>query len=292
MSGSMALTVPFTGFSGRLEIGKLNTPGKKDSNVNLRDFLNYLENNKINFPPGLQLDIEQLRKDINDGLYMVSDIPQGYGAGSSGVLVASVYSQYSLQPAGAEMELDLFKLKNYFSLMESYFHGKSSGLDPLSCFIQKPLLVSSPVKTESIEVNLKDHQHLINIFLLDTGTSSQTGGLVKLFLERSARPEFQQVLDTQIIPCNNNCIKTLLEDRIPDFLNEVKKLSSLQFEYFKEMIPGHFTKVWKNGLEKGDYSLKLCGSGGGGFILGFTSDYQKCEKYFRNQGITVLRFNV
>ena len=34
------------------------------------------------------------------------------------------------------------------------------------------------------------------------------------------------------------------------------------------MIPEQFHALWKRGLETNDYYLKLCGSGGGGYILG------------------------
>jgi len=35
------------------------------------------------------------------------------------------------------------------------------------------------------------------------------------------------------------------------------------------MIPGPMTGVWEKGLADGTFALKLCGSGGGGFLLGY-----------------------
>ena len=63
----------------------------------------------------------------------------------------------------------------------------------------------------------------------------------------------------------------------PLFKN-LKSLSVWAYEHFKPMIPESIYKAWKNGLDTNAYYLKLCGSGGGGYILGFTKDYKKAEK--------------
>jgi len=36
------------------------------------------------------------------------------------------------------------------------------------------------------------------------------------------------------------------------------------------MVPAMFQNLWKTGLDTKAFYLKLCGSGGGGFLLGFT----------------------
>ena len=38
--------------------------------------------------------------------------------------------------------------------------------------------------------------------------------------------------------------------------------------------------AWQWGLDSGKFQLKLCGSGGGGFLLGFTTDYAAAKNYF------------
>ena len=55
-------------------------------------------------------------------------------------------------------------------------------------------------------------------------------------------------------------------------------VSEVVLENFKPMIPSAFHKVWQHGIETNDYYLKLCGSGGGGYILGFTKDFNKTKK--------------
>lgn len=39
------------------------------------------------------------------------------------------------------------------------------------------------------------------------------------------------------------------------------------------MIPTKERALWTKGIETGDYILKLCGAGGGGFILGHSQKY-------------------
>ena len=54
------------------------------------------------------------------------------------------------------------------------------------------------------------------------------------------------------------------------------------------MIPAQFHDLWKKGLDTGDYYLKLCGSGGGGYILGFTEDLEKAEKTLEDYKLEVV----
>ena len=43
------------------------------------------------------------------------------------------------------------------------------------------------------------------------------------------------------------------------------------------MIPKLYRDLWSEGLSSNDYSLKLCGAGGGGFLMGITDDFQKVK---------------
>jgi mevalonate kinase len=54
-------------------------------------------------------------------------------------------------------------------------------------------------------------------------------------------------------------------------------ISKFQWEYFQEMIPMQFKEIWEKGLDSGEYVLKLCGAGGGGFILGYS--YSRYESH-------------
>ncbi len=54
------------------------------------------------------------------------------------------------------------------------------------------------------------------------------------------------------------------------------------------MIPDSFHQLWENGIETNDYYLKLCGSGGGGYILGFTKDYEKTKKLLEDYKLELV----
>ena len=55
------------------------------------------------------------------------------------------------------------------------------------------------------------------------------------------------------------------------------------------MIPNQFQSVWKKGIDSGDYYLKLCGSGGGGFILGFTRDYKRAQSQLKGYQLELVQ---
>ena len=54
------------------------------------------------------------------------------------------------------------------------------------------------------------------------------------------------------------------------------------------MIPSQFHKLWKKGIDTNAYYLKLCGSGGGGYILGFTQDYEKAKAALSGHKLEVV----
>jgi mevalonate kinase len=54
------------------------------------------------------------------------------------------------------------------------------------------------------------------------------------------------------------------------------------------MIPKLYRKLWKEGIESNSYYLKLCGSGGGGYILGFTEDFEKAQSKLSSYQIDVI----
>ena len=56
------------------------------------------------------------------------------------------------------------------------------------------------------------------------------------------------------------------------------------------MIPSSFHQLWRKGIETNNYYFKLCGSGGGGFILGFTEDYKKAKKALKDYPLEVVYY--
>ena len=67
-----------------------------------------------------------------------------------------------------------------------------------------------------------------------------------------------------------------------------KELSKVVLSNFKPMIPEQFHQIWQNGIETNDYYLKLCGSGGGGYILGFTKDFEKAKKSLKDYKLEMV----
>ncbi len=45
------------------------------------------------------------------------------------------------------------------------------------------------------------------------------------------------------------------------------------------MIPGSFRALWEKGLDSPDYQLKLCGAGGGGFLMGIARNLEQAREY-------------
>jgi mevalonate kinase len=54
------------------------------------------------------------------------------------------------------------------------------------------------------------------------------------------------------------------------------------------MIPKLYRDLWKEGIDTNSYYLKLCGSGGGGYILGFTKDFQEAQVKLSSYQLDVI----
>jgi hypothetical protein len=59
-----------------------------------------------------QLDFDKIETDLNNGLYFNSSIPQGFGVGSSGALVAALYNQYATDQVAADLVMQGDNLAN------------------------------------------------------------------------------------------------------------------------------------------------------------------------------------
>ena len=143
---SMGLSIPFDFYKGKLNKGSIDDVTKEESNKALRKYFQFLSEQQEKNALSCTFDLENFEKDINEGLVFDSNIPQGFGVGSSGALVAAIYDKYSINPISSGEKLkksQITDLKALFSQLESYFHGKSSGIDPLICYLNIPLLIKS-----------------------------------------------------------------------------------------------------------------------------------------------------
>ena len=290
---SMALSIPYESFEGTLTYSpkKLNEEQAKQSNQHMAQYAEYLRGLIQNGELKFVFDIEALEEDIAKGIVFDSTIPQGYGVGSSGALVAALYEKYAIEKipnTGEISNLQLVKLKEALSQMECYFHGKSSGLDPLICYMKRPMLINNKESIDAVGMPAANQYGKGGIFLIDTGMTGETQPLVNLFVEKCKEEGFLHVIKDELIPFNNNCIKSFLKGEVKDMFSNLKELSKFLLGRMSPMIPRKYRQVWKQGIETESYYLKLCGSGGGGFILGFTEDIEKAKEELKDYNIDVI----
>ncbi len=288
---SKGLSIPYNFFKGALKKdGSLSDEALK-SNGYLKNFVSYLEELAANDPELVSFDFEKLKNDVDGGMYFDSSIPQGYGVGSSGALVAAVYDKYAQDKITVLENLTrekLLHLKAVFGKMESFFHGKSSGLDPLNSYLSLPILINSQDNIESTSIPSQNKEGKGAVFLLDSGATGETAPMVHLFMEKMKQEGFRQMLKNQFIKHTDACVEDFINGNMKSLFGNLKELSHVVLDNFKPMIPAKFHELWKQGIDTNDYYLKLCGSGGGGYILGFTQDIDKAKNILKDYKLEVV----
>ena len=286
---SKGLSIPYNFYNGALKTDKNTSEKAKVSNANLKNFVSYLANIDDAL---VSFDIEKLEADVVSGMYFDSSIPQGYGVGSSGALVAAIYDKYAKNKITVLENLTrekLLKLKAIFSEMESFFHGKSSGLDPLNSYLSLPILINSKDNIEATGIPCQNCEGSKGVvFLLDSGIIGETAPMVSIFMEKMKQEGFRKMLKDQFIKHTDACVEDFLQGNIKSLFNNTKQLSKVVLNHFKPMIPKQFHELWKKGIETNEYYLKLCGSGGGGYILGFTEDLERAKKALSEYKLEVV----
>lgn len=285
---SKGLSIPYSFYNGALKTDKNPDQKALDSNASLKRYVAYLEN--IN-PELVVFDIASLKEHVDAGMYFDSSIPQGYGVGSSGALVAAIYDKYAQDKITVLENLTrekLLKLKTVFSEMESFFHGKSSGLDPLNSYLSIPILINSKDNIEATGIPAQQSEGLGAVFLIDSGIIGETAPMVSLFMENMKQEGFRKMLKNQFIKHTDACVDDFLQGDIKSLFKNTKSLSKVVLSHFKPMIPQQFHELWKKGIDTNEYYLKLCGSGGGGYILGFTEDINKAKKALSDYKLEVV----
>ena len=278
--GSNALAAPFKDFSGRW---KMAISGSDDQQRHLRGFCDYLEHLDRKGTSKVAVDWQSFRQDLDKGLFFDSDIPVGYGLGSSGALCAAVYDRYCSAPIDRYETTRFPELKEQLAQLESFFHGASSGTDPLICYLDQPVLLLAGGGIRMVKLPPLPAEGGYRFFLLDTRIARQTGPLVNYFLERCrTAPDFNTALNTQLIPCTNHAIEALINGNWPALAAYWHKISAFQRTHLERMIPENFLPVWDAGLRSDLFRFKLCGAGGGGFLLGLATDFDQTMSYFRS----------
>ncbi|MBT6169634.1 MAG: mevalonate kinase [Flavobacteriaceae bacterium] len=288
IKNSKGLSIPYNFYKGGLKLGDLRIEIVKESNENLsiyRDYLLKIDNSIVLF------DFNKMNDDLSNGMYFDSTIPQGYGIGSSGALVAAFYDRYAENKITVLENLTKDKiiiLKNIFSKMESHFHGKSSGLDPLNSYLSLPILIRSKNQIETTGIPFQSSTGKGTVFLLDSGKSSETAPMVDIFFNSMKNKNYSKIIREDFIRITDSCVDNFLEGNFKSLFLDIRNLSKVVLDNFKPMIPKNFHNIWAKGIESNDYFLKLCGSGGGGYILGFSEDFKKAKSALKDYKLEVV----
>ena len=285
---SKGLSIPYNFYNGALKTDKNPSKEAIKSNESLVDYVTYL---KAIDTALVTFDIDALAADVASGMYFDSSIPQGYGVGSSGALVAAIYDQYAQNKITVLENLTrdkLLILKRIFSEMESFFHGKSSGLDPLNSYLSIPILINSQDHIETAGIPAQQPNGKGAVFLLDSGIVGETAPMVRIFMDNMKQEGFRSMLKHQFIKHTDACVDDFLKGDIKSLFSNTKQLSKVVLNHFKPMIPQQFHDLWKKGIETNEYYLKLCGSGGGGYMLGFTEDIDIARQALKDYKLEVV----
>ena len=294
---SPALTIPYRNLSGSLMFpdDHINSESvnAENSTVLIKKFAGYIKEmqkkRKLKYP----ILTDRLNEDLEHGLFFMSDIPIAYGVGSSGALCAAIFDNYCVDPPELNNDISdhrLIFLKQEFALLESYFHGRSSGIDPLSCYINQPLVFRE--NQIIIRITLPELEENFSFFLADTRIVADTGPLVKWFMDQQNKEYYRSGITGKLIPVVEQSIRLLIDGNSNELFERFKTLSLLQSDYFSKMIPAVFMIFWEYGLTSELFYLKLCGSGGGGFLLGYTRDIIQTEEYFSSEGIKIYKIRI
>jgi mevalonate kinase len=286
-----ALAIPFSHFFAKLSTANLVTSTVnsvvEDSNQLLHKLYQYIKKTIHQTDLAGKFNLQGFKSDIDHGLYLDSNIPLGYGIGSSGALTAALYDKY-VQKSDKLSPENMIPIKKNMAYLESFFHGSSSGTDPLVSYINKPLLFHKDT------IDILNHsfylQQFCPVFLIDTGTSRKTGKFVQEFLNSCKDLHYLASIQ-KMISASNSCINCILEDREEAFFQNLSELSKLQFMHLQPMILPDFHDFWEQGFHSGHYLIKLCGSGGGGFLLAFVKNVNAFSDAVKHFSLSTLPYH-
>ena len=266
-----ALMIPLKRFSAQWQFPQSrNRTASLTSNQSLKRFCQYLSENE---ELSNLFDLQALRRDLNDGLFLASNVPSGYGLGSSGTLVAAVYDRYAVQKND-----DYLQLKTLFGQMESHFHGSSSGIDPLQCYLGQPFKITPKGVQLLSDDFLKEGIH---ICLIDTKIKSNTKPLVNHFKAQRENPEFLSRFQSEYVPCVTSCINSMIEGNKELFFKSLNQLTKGQLEFLRPMITDNTMELFTNDFDF-HFGVKISGSGGGGYVLGFTDNVDNASTLLKD----------
>ncbi len=239
LNGSAALAIPLSQYFGYWDFND-----KMDLELQL--LCEFLEKTNTD------IDIIRLKQDIDKGLTFISTIPRGYGVGSSGALVAAIYNDYKTNKVSDKL------VQTGLSKIESYYHGNSSGIDPMVSYFNTGVLINNSTIEKITAPKIK------NIYLYDSTRPRTTDKLVNEFHKRQTSIKYKLAFE-ELANLNEELISAFLTGNIK--VQPIwRKISEIQIEVFDFAIPEDIKYKWLRSFDNGEY-FKLCGAGGGGFFL-------------------------
>ena len=252
MDGGDALVIPYNKLNGHWD-----SNDEIASRHDLTSFLDYIQSLEgCNRKAAQQM--------IDENWLFNSTIPTGYGLGSSGALTAAAYDLLF------EKENNVGQLQKSLAAIESHFHGSSSGLDPLSSYLKKPLHSSDGKILE-----LGDFAIPHNLYIYDSGITRESKPLIKWYKSQLETNSTFQAGIKELSLANQKIINDVISSR--EYSKTFREISVLQLQHFSRMIPATIRTIWESGLQDDRFYFKLSGAGGGGFFLVYT-DNPDCIK--------------
>lgn len=289
LHGGNALAFPLFQFKGSLDFQKVS---KTSEEMHMRLHTKLAKNLAAFTDPKIQEVYRQLMNEMQQGLRFSSNVPSGYGLGSSGMLTAAIFQRYVSEPP-----TDVSALRNMLAAIESVFHGRSSGLDPLVSYFSQGVLI----RAKSIELIQKEivpevagrsavnsessGQKVLTVFfdstfcLIDTGQPRSTEQMVAIFQSAMKSMAYSASFQEEYVRAQNSAIDHVLQNNRADLFENFKAISAWQFHNMKEMIPTGIYPYWKVSLESENFAIKLLGAGGGGFLLGMLRNPKSYHNY-------------
>lgn len=242
---------------------------------------------------------------IERGGYFKSNIPFGYGLGSSGSFCAGVLDRFGIEYANSDgissnimdentegisdiiKKHDVEIIYPLLKAMECFFHGQSSGLDPMISFYNRAIQACNGIISfPQLETTNLMTKH--GLYLVDSKLNRNTQHLVSDFKESIQNASYLSSITTEIVPLNDAFIQSLLKNDTESFEETWKALSKASLIFFQQMIPESFQNFWKAGLQSKSYFCKLCGAGGGGLFLAKVLDENAFKKQLDMFGFEIF----
>ena len=254
LSGSQALAVPLKQWKGAW---KQSEDGLTTGGPALISYVDWLKSKDIIS----SATVAHIINDAEEGWHYEADIPIGYGLGSSGAYVAAIYDRYVIKENSVTDSATL----EMMSKMEGYFHGSSSGMDPMVSYTGEALYKNELGAFQSILDPGWPEGY--QVYLLDSGIGRATGPLVEMYKEALKQERFHLSIQRELIPMVEHAIHFYLSGTSAMLEDCLRVISLFQRTHFSKLIPLAVQKQWDELIKIPGVHVKFCGAGGGGYFL-------------------------